>query len=112
MVGAFDLGALDMVGRNFLVGDSDLMLNLEDFTAPTSGVGEDGRMDLRNEGGWGDDVETGGELGRIVGVSLIVGAAADLIDRRMVYWPLPPADDRGRRRWRWKLLADASESLS
>lgn len=83
------------------------MLNLEDFGA--SGVGEDGRRDLRIAG-LGDP---GGDIARIClgagAVVRIVGAASCLMEERMERPPLLVA--RFPRAF-WKLLADASESLS
>lgn len=118
--GAFDFGAFpnveDDLGRtgigggstslifflNLPPGDSDLILNLEDFTG--SGVGEDGRIDCRIAGCAG-----GGEMARTGAAALIVGAESDLIEERIEYWPW---FRRPCARVRWKLLAEASESLS
>src|SRR5690242_16663340 len=90
--------------RNRPPGDKDLILNLDDFT----GSGEDGRIDWRmlDCGALGGDIDrtwvgTGAE-------ALRVGpAAGPLIE--VLEKPPPPAR---RARLRWKLLADASESLS
>jgi len=93
--------------RNLPIGDRDRMLNLEDLTG--SGVGEEGRIDLRMAG----DGDPGGEIARTCfgagALARMVGAGSCLIEPRMVY--RPPCS-RPRFLTRWKLLADASESLS
>lgn len=102
-----------MERRNLPAGDNDLILNLDDFTPLASGVGDEGRRDFRNEDGGGEAVVVGGETGRMAGVFRIVGTASVLIDPRIVYRPPPPRPRGARaRRSRWKLLAEASESLS
>jgi hypothetical protein len=77
--GAASIGLLD---RNLPMGDSERMLNLEDFGG--SGVGEEGRMDLRSAG-VGDP---GGEIARTClgagAAVLIVGAVSCLIEARIV----------------------------
>jgi hypothetical protein len=84
------------------------MLNLEDFTG--SGVGEEGRMDLRSAG----DGALGGEIARTClgagAFARIVGAGSCRMEPRMVYCAAWSRDPRFR--VRWKLLAEASESLS
>jgi hypothetical protein len=92
--------SLALLVLNLPPGDSDLILNLEDFGR--SGLGEDGRIDCRN-----DDWARGGEMDRTGAAALIVGAGPDLIEERIVDWFRRPRD-----RVRWKLLAEASESLS
>jgi hypothetical protein len=92
--------SLALLALNLPPGDSDLILNLEDFGR--SGLGEDGRIDCRNAG-WA----RGGEMDRTGAAALIVGAGPDLIEERIVDWFRRPRD-----RVRWKLLAEASESLS
>ena len=73
------MGLLDL---NLPIGDKERMLNFEDFTG--SGVGEEGRRDLRSAGA----ADSGGEIERIgfgAGATpLIVGAASCLIEARMV----------------------------
>jgi hypothetical protein len=91
---------LALLALNLPPGDSDLILNLEDLGR--SGLGEDGRIDCRNDG-WA----RGGEMDRTGAAALIVGAGPDLIEERIVDWFRRPRD-----RVRWKLLAEASESLS
>ena len=54
----------------------------------------------------------GGEMDRTGGAALIVGVGPERIDVRMVYVPLLCLDARFRCRSRWKLLTEASESLS
>lgn len=87
-------------------GDNDLMLKRDDFT----GSGEDGRIDERK---FDCDV-LGGEIDRTwagagAGAeALIVGPAGP---PRIEVLAKPPPLLR-RARLRWKLLADASESLS
>jgi hypothetical protein len=93
---------LALLALNLPPGDSDLILNLEDFGR--SGLGEDGRIDCRNAD-WG----RGGEMDRTGTAALIVGAGPDLIEERIVDWLW---FRRPRDRVRWKLLAEASESLS
>jgi hypothetical protein len=94
-------------GLNRPAGESDLRLNLEDLIPPPiegSGVGDEGRIDLRRAAG-GGDVATGGGMERMVGAGLMLGAGPPVrIEER-----IPP---EGRGRCRWKLLAEASESLS
>jgi hypothetical protein len=103
-----------LLGLNLPAGDSDRMLNLEDLIpalAGDSAVGDEGRMDFRITGG--GDMACTGEVGRMVGagVALMVGAGpAPLIDPRIVYLPASFLEARGRDRW--KLLWEASESLS
>ena len=84
------------------------MLNFDDLTV--SGGGEDGRMDLRIAG----DGDTGGEMARACfGAGALlrkVGVGSCLIEARIVYRPLCCRDPRFL--VRWKLLAEASESLS
>jgi hypothetical protein len=93
--------------RNLPIGDKDRILNLEDFTV--SGVGEDGRIDLRIAG----DGDPGGEIARTCfgagALARMVGVGSCLIEPRIVY--RPPCS-RPRFLTRWKLLAEASESLS
>ena len=90
------------------MGDNDRMLNFDDFTC--SGVGEEGRMDLRMAG----DGDPGGEMARTClgagALARMVGAGSCLIEPRIVY--LPPWSRDPPLRVRWKLLAEASESLS
>jgi hypothetical protein len=77
--GAASIGLLDL---NLPMGDSERMLNLDDLGG--SGVGEDGRKDLRSAGA-GDP---GGEIARtffgVGAAALIVGASSCLIDERIV----------------------------
>lgn len=99
-------------GRNLPAGDNDLRLNLDDLNPPPvvcSTEGDDGRIDFRRAAG-GGDAAMGGEMGRMVGLGLMVGVGPDLIEDRIEYRPLSPCEARGR--CRWKLLAEASESLS
>jgi hypothetical protein len=96
--------------RNFPVGDNDLKLNLDDFGA--SETGEDGRRDLRKAGAAEVESLLGGVMGRTADVLLIVGAGSVLIDRRMLIAPFMPREARFRCRSFWKLLTEASESLS
>lgn len=102
--GAFCFGALDGLGgsvcllktgiggvgdegrtsdplRNLPIGDNDRMLNFDDFTG--SGVGEEGRIDLRMADG-----VAGGEIARTClgagALARIVGAGSCLIEPRIV----------------------------
>lgn len=96
-------------------GDRDLMLKREDFTfSGDSGVGEDGRIDFLSVDGGGDVAVRGGEIDRTGGAARIVGVGPERMDARMLYLPplLLARDVRFRWRSRWKLLTDASESLS
>lgn len=96
-----------LLDRNLPIGDSDLILNLDDLTP--SGVGKGGRIDLRITG----DEEPGGDIGPtclgVEAAARTVGAGSCLIDPRIV---IRPPRLRLCARVRWKLLADASESLS
>jgi hypothetical protein len=102
-----DEGRISGPFRNLPIGDSDRMLNLDDLTG--SGVGEEGRIDFRRAG----DGDAGGEIARIClgagALARMVGAGSCLIEPRIVY--RPPCS-RPRFLARWKLLAEASESLS
>jgi hypothetical protein len=95
--------------RNLPIGDNDRILNFEDFTGST-GIGEEGRIDLRIAG----DGDAGGEIARTCldagALACIVGAGSCLIEPRIVY--RPPWSFDPRLLVRWKLLAEASESLS
>ena len=91
--------------RNLPVGDNDLRLNLEDLSPSlVTDIGEDGRKDFRRAAG-GEGAAVGDGIARMVGVGLMVGVGPDLIVERN-----PPFEVLGR--CRWKLLTDASESLS
>lgn len=89
------------------MGDNDLILNLDDLTV--SGVGDEERIDLRIAG----DGDPGGDIATtclgVEAAARIVGVGSSLIDPRIVMRPPWP---RLCARVRWKLLADASESLS
>lgn len=82
------------------------MLNFDDLT----GSGEDGRMDFRIAG----EGDTGGEMARTCfGAGALlrkVGVGSCLIEARIVY--RPPCCLDARLLVRWKLLTEASESLS
>lgn len=104
-LGAWGIGgsiSFALFALNLPPGDSDLILNLEDLGR--SGLGDDGLIDCRNA-----DCGRGGEMDRTGAVALIVGAGSVLIEERMVNWF---GFRRPRDRVRWKLLAEASESLS
>ena len=76
------------MGRNLPAGDSDRILKRDDLFCEEpgrSGVGEDGRIDLRRAAGGGEYGFSTGDIGRGAGVSLKLGAALLLIDARIVY---------------------------
>lgn len=88
-----------LFGRNRPPGDSERILNFDDFNPGLVGrstVGDVGRIDFRSPGG--GDFVCGGDIGRTVGVEsvLSVGAGPDLIDERIVYRPASLRDARGR----------------
>lgn len=94
-------------------GDNDLMLKRDDLTpSGDSGLGDDGLMDFLSVEGGGDVALRGGEIDRTGGAARIVGVGPERMDVRIVYWPLLLRDERFRCRSRWKLLTEASESLS
>ena len=69
------------------MGDSDRILNFEDFTGST-GIGKEGRMDLRIAG----DGDAGGDIARTGlgagALARIAGAGSCLMEPRIVYRPL------------------------
>lgn len=100
-----------LLRRNRPVGERDRILKREDLG--DSGVGDDARIDFLSVEG-GGDAAAGGEMDRTAaGVARIVGAAPpERIEVRIVNPPPLLLRARRFRRSRWKLLTEASESLS